>query len=265
MISSEWLNAAWWNLAIRCIVQKSGLSLNLGPKVKRSRSRTKKKQQNAAFCLGVVFWFVVLVRHFFPEQSWGHSPLRRWENQRMLSSLIDWLWKHIVIVYDAFDRVFFAWSQFWPLWADIVAVNQSLCYWMKSHLRQTSSIWMRFSRPLVCSSACPARQSMSPGWTSFPMCSVKTLKVNVCHWITYWHVSVVLDACRNECCSVYTVVSLMWISCPTNLNFVMNSIFCVVTTTRCWCVVDVLQRRTNQFGCRRKKLTWVIYLSVPSV
>jgi len=70
-ISSEWLNVAWWNLAIRCIVQKAGLSLNLGPKVKRSRLPGTKKQQNAAFCSGVVFWGVALVRHFFWSSPGG--------------------------------------------------------------------------------------------------------------------------------------------------------------------------------------------------
>jgi len=51
----------------------------------RSRSSGTKKRKSAAFCLRFVLWGVVLVRHFFPEPFSG-ALLRRWENQRMLSS-----------------------------------------------------------------------------------------------------------------------------------------------------------------------------------
>ena len=51
-LTSERLNLGWWNLTIRCIVQKSRPSSNLGSTIKGQRSRspvTKKKRKNAAF------------------------------------------------------------------------------------------------------------------------------------------------------------------------------------------------------------------------
>ena len=43
MITSEWLNMGWRNWAVRCIVQKSRPSLNLGSKVKVTREKKNKK------------------------------------------------------------------------------------------------------------------------------------------------------------------------------------------------------------------------------
>ena len=71
---------------------------------------------------------------FFLEQSWRHSPLYWWENQRMLSSLIDWLWKHIVIVYDAFDPVFFAWSGRYGL---------TLLLWISHYVNEWNLIYVK--------------------------------------------------------------------------------------------------------------------------
>ena len=61
-ITSEWLNLGWWNLVVRCTVQKSCPSSNLGSKVKITRD---KKRKSAAVCSGVVLWSAVFVRHFF--------------------------------------------------------------------------------------------------------------------------------------------------------------------------------------------------------
>jgi len=74
-ITSERLNTVWWNLAVRCIVQKSRSSSSVKIKGQRSGSPGTKNQK---------------VRHFVRESSFGAwssaSSIRRWENQRMLSS-----------------------------------------------------------------------------------------------------------------------------------------------------------------------------------
>jgi len=81
-ISTKRLNIARWNLAFRCIVEKSHQSSNDKLKGQRSRSPgTKKNEKVRRF----VFWGAVLVRHFFPERSSGARSCR-WGNQRMLSS-----------------------------------------------------------------------------------------------------------------------------------------------------------------------------------
>jgi len=60
------------------------------------------------FCLGVILWDAVLVRHFFLGAVLGARnqviqfcrppPLRWWENQRMLSSLLDVLNRSLCVI-----------------------------------------------------------------------------------------------------------------------------------------------------------------------
>jgi len=58
MITSEWLNVGWWNLAVTCILQKSRPSSNVKVKGQRSRSPgTKTKNEK--------------VRHFVWQSSSG--------------------------------------------------------------------------------------------------------------------------------------------------------------------------------------------------
>ena len=54
-ITSERLNTGWWNLAVRCIVQKSRPSSNVKVKGQRLRSLGTKNEK-APFCSGVVLW-----------------------------------------------------------------------------------------------------------------------------------------------------------------------------------------------------------------
>ena len=73
-------------MAVRCTVQKSRPSWNLGLKVKGQSHQGQTKRKSVAFCSGVVLWGAVLiVSHFFQQRSL-RARLRRWENQRMLSS-----------------------------------------------------------------------------------------------------------------------------------------------------------------------------------
>jgi len=53
-------NVGWWNLALRCTVQKSRPSSRSAVKVTED-----KKRKSVAFCSGVVLWGAVLVRQFF--------------------------------------------------------------------------------------------------------------------------------------------------------------------------------------------------------
>jgi len=53
-ITSERLNVRWWNLAVRCIVQKSRPSSNLGVKGQRSRSPGTKKNEKVRHFSGAV-------------------------------------------------------------------------------------------------------------------------------------------------------------------------------------------------------------------
>ena len=74
-IPSERLNIGWWNLAVRCVVQKSRPSSKV--KVKGQGYQGQKNEK---------------VRHFFSGAVLGGAScvirqfLRRWENQRVLSS-----------------------------------------------------------------------------------------------------------------------------------------------------------------------------------
>ena len=52
---NEWLNVKWWNLAVRCVAQKSRPSSNV--KVKGRGHRGQRK--SASFCLGAVLGAVV--------------------------------------------------------------------------------------------------------------------------------------------------------------------------------------------------------------
>jgi len=79
--TSERLNLGWWNLAVKCVVQKSRPSSNFRVKDQRSRSRSPMtKMKSAAFCSGVVLWAAVL------GGLACVTVLRWWKNMRMLSS-----------------------------------------------------------------------------------------------------------------------------------------------------------------------------------
>jgi len=74
---------------VPCTVQKSLPSSNVMVKGQRSKVKVTRgqKTKSAAFCSEVVLLGAVIVWHSFRERSSGRGPLRRWENQRMLSSL----------------------------------------------------------------------------------------------------------------------------------------------------------------------------------
>jgi len=83
-ITSKWLNIGWWNLVVRCIVQKSCHSSNSGvigptpgsPHPKCGILLSRYTKVNKAMCFSKYVNNCVIRR------------LHRWENQHMLSSLV---------------------------------------------------------------------------------------------------------------------------------------------------------------------------------
>jgi len=69
-----------------CIVQKYRQSSNV--KVKGQGHRRQKTIGLKCLFSGVVLWGAVLVQHFSGIGRRGCGPLRRWGNQRMLSSFL---------------------------------------------------------------------------------------------------------------------------------------------------------------------------------
>jgi len=78
-------------------VQCTKISPEFASQDQRSKVKVTgdKKRKSAALCSGVVFWGAVLMWHFFASGPRGRGSrglacvpvLRRWENQRILSSL----------------------------------------------------------------------------------------------------------------------------------------------------------------------------------
>jgi len=80
-ITSEWLNVGWSNLSVRYIVQKS----RPNSKVKVTRDIKRKTAELSPL---TVHSMVCAIAGPYAATAWppGGNGLRRWENQRMLSS-----------------------------------------------------------------------------------------------------------------------------------------------------------------------------------
>ena len=111
-------HVGWWNLAVRCMVHKSRQSLNLGSNLKSQGHRGQKNEKllshphwhcmvrrrvrcigrtlhavandSVVWLPGVTRWRQCMLAAACVRFRWERSlraKLRRWENQRMLSSL----------------------------------------------------------------------------------------------------------------------------------------------------------------------------------
>jgi len=92
-LTAEWLNVGRWNLAVRCNVQKSRPSLNLGSKVKgqgycavRSGDQCTPIRCNRGRHYDVTASMTSHQSQIRQSTGFAIKRLRRWENQRMLSS-----------------------------------------------------------------------------------------------------------------------------------------------------------------------------------